>query len=88
MQRRQPPPKFMGEPSPSLAKLRRMRPPEIRQHIARLVTERERLTQKIERLQAITPPRTDDIKTLTASAERLAALEREAQNRLDAMSRR
>lgn len=78
----------MGEPSPSLAKLRRMRPPQIREHIARLATERERLNKKIERLQALDPPRTQDIQQLTASAERLAALEREAQNRLDSMSRR
>ena len=81
--RRQKPPVFMGQPSPSLAKLERMNREELTQHIQRLVTERERLMTRITNLGRLTPPPQEKLENLAAQVVRIEALEKLSRQRLE-----
>ncbi len=80
--RKRPAPMLMGVPSPSLAKINKMNMVDLEARIERLHTERQRLQEKIQRLQAITPPPGDRIDDLGDQVKRLAVLERTAKDRL------
>jgi hypothetical protein len=82
------PPTLLGEPSPSLAKLQRMNTKQLQEHLERLTTEKERLNQKIARLQAMDEPREEQIKNLLEQVARLEALEKLTRERLEEKLRR
>lgn len=79
---------LMGEPSPSLAKLQRMNTTQLQEHLQRLVTERERLQSKIDRLKSMDEPREEQVKSLTEQIARLEALEKLTRERLEEKLRR
>ncbi len=80
--RKRPAPMLMGVPSPSLARINKMNMADLEERIERLAVERQRLQEKIERLQAITPPPGDRIDELGDQIKRLAVLQRTAKDRL------
>lgn len=75
-------PNFLGQPSPSLAKLQKMNPAQLAEHVERLGTERQRLADKISRLQATRSPDPQRLSTLNSQLSRLQALERVAKQRM------
>lgn len=78
------PPMLMGMPSPSLAKINRMRPDELREKIKSLETEQAQITARIDRLNAVDPVPTDKIKALLELKSRLDALKDVATKKLAA----
>lgn len=82
MRRRRSDPVFMGQPSPSLAKINRMTPQQLTDRIQALEVEAERISQKIKNLSNMQPRDEKRIALLTEQRERLAALQQIAKDRL------
>jgi len=78
-------PKLMGEPSPSLAKIRTMDSAALTARIDTLTIEADRLKDRIRRLTVLDPRPDDKIRQLTDLFNRLQALEKAARDRLNAM---
>lgn len=79
---RKPDPMFLGVPSPSLSKMRRMSVTLLQQQIERLTMEGKRLLEKAERLKTITPCPEERIAQLGKQKLRLDALAKVAQTEL------
>jgi hypothetical protein len=75
-------PMLLGKPSPSLAKINRMSRPELEAQIGSLITESDRIGQKMERLNGVSPDLSDRVRDLTVLSERLAALKKAAEDRI------
>jgi hypothetical protein len=82
MKRRRSDPILMGEPSPSLARISKMDPEELHEHIAALQGERQHLITKIANLSNMQPRPDERIALLATQQARLAALIQAAQDRL------
>lgn len=75
-------PMFMGEPSPALAKIRRMNMADLNEHIERMDVDRDRLKTKIKRLRSQPEPPGQKVRTLGADVKRLEGLLEEARKLL------
>lgn len=73
-------PNFLGQPSPSLRKMRQMGRAELAEHARRLQTEAEHLERRIQRLQQRVP-NSSKLSALIVLHERLLALAEEARRR-------
>jgi chromosome segregation ATPase len=73
---------FMGEPSPALAKIRRMNMADLTAHIDRMDTDRERLKNKLKRLRTQPDPPGQKMRVLGADIKRLEGLLEEARKLL------
>jgi peptidoglycan hydrolase CwlO-like protein len=73
---------FMGEPSPALAKIRRMNMADLTAHIERMDTDRDRLKSKVKRLREQTEPPGQKMRILGADIKRLEGLLEEARKLL------
>ena len=71
-------PKFLGRPSPSLKKMRRMNRTELSDHIKKLQAEADQLKEKVDRLKAIETPDPQKMVRLQGTHRRLSALVDEA----------
>lgn len=73
---------LLGEPSPSLAKINAMNMEKLALKIVSLRDEQQRMTGKLEKLEARDPAPTEKIEQAKATMERLKALEAAAMERL------
>jgi hypothetical protein len=82
------PPVFMGEPSPSLAKINTMNMVKLTEKIAQLEMELDRVGGKLKRLEVIDPKPQEKIKAVKELIERLEALKNAAADRLAGKAQR
>jgi ribosomal protein L29 len=74
---------LMGEPSPSLAKMKKMNPEQLQAKVDQLREESLRLTRKVQRLQEQHEPNFKKIDALTKQIQRLQALQRIARDKVE-----
>ncbi len=70
-------PKFLGRPSPAMAKMKRMTRGELSEHIQRLQAEADQIAARIDRLKGIPETREDQLRRLRGAHRRLVALHEE-----------
>ncbi|MEQ9459465.1 MAG: hypothetical protein RIG82_00750 [Phycisphaeraceae bacterium] len=76
-------PMLLGEPSPSLAKIRRMTIPELQKKISSLGADQPPLLTKLEKLRAKDPIPAEDVKETETHLKRLQVLESLAKEQLE-----
>lgn len=74
-------PRLLGQPSPSLAKIRKMTPQELETHVRNLAEEIGFIQRRIERLKTQRPMPAEHIDQLQEHIERLSTLQAKAQQR-------
>ena len=88
MHRRMSAPMFLGQPSPSLAKMRKMSSADLATRIQNLQLEADRLIAKVAKLKERDPQPKDQIAFLLEQAKRLEALQEAARERMVAKDQR
>lgn len=75
-------PILLGEPSPALTKIAKMNTAKLREHVATMKQEFDRMEKKIANLKAMPEPNEERIEKLNVHRLRLAALMKAASERL------